>query len=156
MAAYDYSTTAHGGGQGFAATTMGRCQAFRIPINVATVCADLSLSAFTAADTLKIWLIPVDFHMQGVRVEVKTACTTTAAQTIDIGDAIGTGEDYWMSARDIKTESDTSSITYNTAVGGNIYTTATSYIIILFNGAAADGIFDVVIWGTDTTAPDKD
>jgi hypothetical protein len=155
MAAYDYSTTAYGGGQAFAATTTGKTVAFRIPINVATVCTGLGISAFTAADTLKIWDIPADFHMQGIRVEVKTACTTASTQTINIGDAIGTGQDYWItSALTIKTVADTSSILYNTTiVGGNIYT-ATAHLIVLFNGAAADGIFDVVVWGTDTNAPD--
>jgi len=157
MAAYNYSTTAYGGGQGFAATTIGRKVAFRIPINIATVCADLGISAFTAADTVKIWLIPKNFHMQGVRLEVKTACTTASTQTVAIGDAVGTGEDYWLAATTIKTVADTDSILYNTTiVGGTIYTNATTYIILLIGGAAADGIFDVVIWGTDTAAPDKD
>lgn len=153
MAAYDYSTTAYGGGQGFAATTANRTIACRIPVNISTLCTAFGISAFTAADTVTIWDIPADFHMQGVRIEVKTACTTTAAQTMEVGDSSGAA--YWQTGTDLKTVADTSSITYNTAVGGNIYTSA-NHLLLTFNGAAANGIFDIVVWGTDTSAPDKD
>lgn len=152
MAAYDYSTTAYGGGQAFAATTAGRGVAFRIPVNTATLCTAFGISAFTAADTVKIWKIPEHFHMEGVRVEVKTV-GTPATSTMDVGDA--TVANGWQSNTDLVTVADTSSITYNSVVGGKIYVIATDpYIVLRYDHAAATGTFDLVIWGIDTDAPE--
>lgn len=147
MSDYNYSTYV---GQGFSAPCSGREMAFRIHIDVAELCTIFGKTAFTGSDTVKLWKVPEHFHMKGIRVEVLTAGTPNTS-TMDIGDV--TQAAGWISNLDLHTVADTSSITYNSVVGGKIYVIGTDpYIVAVFDHAAATGTFDVVIWGTDTNA----
>lgn len=122
-------------------------------INVADLCTAISVSAMTATNCVSIIDIPDNTLVIGVLHKVITACTTSSTQTINIGDYTGIASTAgWQNATNIKAAVNTLtwSQTYNSNAYPKRYVHGTDPTInIYFNGAAADGIFDITVLCVD-------
>ena len=122
-------------------------------ITIADLCTTLGVSALTATNCVSIIDIPDNTLVIGVLTKIITACTTSGAQTVNVGDYTGiTSTAGWANATSLKATAGTYvwSQTYNTNDYPKRYVHATDPTINLyFNTAPANGVFDVTVLCAD-------
>lgn len=121
-------------------------------LNVADMCTSFGITAFGAADVVKVIDIPDNTLVIGVECKIIVA-GTPATSTMQIGDITGiTSTAGWQNATDLVATAGTIvfSETYNSNVYPKRYIHATDPTInIKFNHAAATGTFDITVLCVD-------